>query len=259
MATYGTIGLVGNSAGVRIVALINPPIIRSAPMKAERHQGKHLKYLTVVPDDHDPEVNYPLVIMLHGFGANMQDLASLAPAIESAGYVYACPNAPISFDLGMGQVGYGWTPPRGEATAEDIQNAEGLLSGFFDEILAEYRVSARQALLLGFSQGGGMTYRCGLARPDVFAGLVALSASLPDPDELRAKLPEQRQQPIFIAHGRSDPMVSMESARNTRKFLEEEDYRLDYHEYDMGHEIPLPVLQDLIPWMTQVLPPFRRV
>ncbi len=228
-------------------------------MKYERHQGQDLEYLTVVPDNHASDVNYPLVVMLHGFGANMQDLAGLAPAIASEGYVYACPNAPIPFDLGPGQVGYGWTPPRGKATPEDIRHAEGLLGGFFDEILAQFQISSGQALLMGFSQGGGMTYRCGLSRPEVFAGLVALSASLPDPDVLRGRLPQRREQPIFIAHGRADPMGSMESARNTREFLEEEGYSPDYHEYDMGHEIPLPVLQDLIPWMTGLLPPYRSI
>ena len=91
-------------------------------MKTERHQGNHLKYLTLVPDDYQEDVAYPLVIMLHGFGANMEDLAGLAPAIETEGYVYACPNAPIPFDLGLGQVGYGWSPPRGQATSQDIQN-----------------------------------------------------------------------------------------------------------------------------------------
>ena len=228
-------------------------------MKFERHQGIDLEYLTVIPDNHSPDVSYPLVVMLHGFGANMQDLAGLAPAIESEGYVYACPNAPIPFELGLGQVGYGWMPPRGEATPEDIRHAEGLLSGFFDEIFPQFQISAGQALLMGFSQGGGMTYRCGLGRPEVFAGLVALSASLPDPDELRSRLPQHRGQPIFIAHGLADPMVSMDSARNTRKFLEDEGYHPDYHEYDMGHEIPLPVLQDLIPWMTGLLPPYRSI
>ena len=228
-------------------------------MKFERHQGKDLQYLTVIPDNHAPDIDYPLVVMLHGFGANMQDLAGLAPAIESEGYVYACPNAPIPFDLGPGQVGYGWFPPRGQATPEDIRHAEELVSGFFDEIFAQFRISSGQALLMGFSQGGGMTYRCGLGRPEIFAGLVALSASLPDPDELRGRLPQHREQPIFIAHGRADPMVSMESARNTRKFLLEEGYSPDYHEYDMGHEIPMPVLQDLIPWMTGLLPPYRSI
>ena len=64
-------------------------------MKFEQHQGKDLKYLTVVPDNHASDISYPLIVMLHGFGANMRDLAGLAPAIESEGYVYACPNGPI--------------------------------------------------------------------------------------------------------------------------------------------------------------------
>jgi phospholipase/carboxylesterase len=227
-------------------------------MKAEGHQGKHLTYLTVFPDDYDPELNYPLVIMLHGFGANMQDLAGLAPVMERQGYVYACPNAPIPFEIGPGMVGYGWMPPRGQTTPEDIKKAEILLSGFFDEVFEQMRVTPGQVILLGFSQGGGMTYRCGLGRPEVFAGLVALSASLPDPQELKPKLPAQRNQPIFVAHGRSDPLISMESAQATKKFLEEEGYQLNYHEYDMGHEIPPVVLRDLNPWLAKALPPLRK-
>lgn len=227
-------------------------------MKAEQHQGKHLTYLTVLPDDYDPQVSYPLVIMLHGFGANMQDLAGLAPTIETQGYIYACPNAPLPLDLGLGRLGYGWMPPRGEATPEDVQRAETLLTGFFDEVFEHLKVIPGQALLLGFSQGGGMTYRCGLSRPETFAGLVALSASLPDPDVLKGRLPAERKQPIFVAHGRFDPMVPMDNARATRKFLQSENYQIDYHEYDMGHEIPMQVLQDLIPWMVRQLPPVRQ-
>ena len=213
-------------------------------MKTERHEGNHLKYLTLLPDDYQEDVTYPLVIMLHGFGANMDDLAGLAPAIETEGYVYACPNAPIPFDLGLGQVGYGWSPPRGQATSQDIQNAESLLKGFFEEIFEIFEGSDGNAILLGFSQGGGMTYRCGIERPDTFKGLVALSAN--------------RDQPIFIAHGLSDAMVSMETARNTKQFLESEGYNPDYHEYAMGHEIPLVVMQDMIPWMLDILPPCRK-
>ena len=43
-------------------------------MRAEIHEGTGLKYITVVPDDHDPDSSYPLVIMLHGFGANSLDV-----------------------------------------------------------------------------------------------------------------------------------------------------------------------------------------
>ena len=226
-------------------------------MRGENHQGKELKYLTVLPDEYDPESRYPLVIMLHGFGANMQDLAGLAPAINSTGYVYACPNAPIAFDLGLGRAGYGWTSPRGEATPEEVVRAEDQLGEFFEEVFEQFYVALGQSILLGFSQGGGMTYRCGLSRADQFAGLVALSASLPDPQELESKLPDKRTQPIFIAHGLSDPLVSAESAVNARRFLDEAGYNPDYREYNMAHEISAEVLNDLVPWMAGVLPPLE--
>ena len=155
-------------------------------MRSEIHEGAGLQYITVVPDEYTPESSYPLVIMLHGFGANMQDLMGLAPAINPTGYVYACPNAPIPFQLGPGQTGFGWMTPRGGGTPEETENSVQLVGDFIDTIFEEFNVKPRQALLLGFSQGGGMTYRCGLSRADKFAGLVALSATLPEQDELAA-------------------------------------------------------------------------
>ena len=224
-------------------------------MQAEKHQGKGLEYLTVVPDDYDENRRYPLVIMVHGFGANMQDLAGLAPAINARGYVYACPNAPIAFDLGAGHAGYGWASPRGESTPEEYATAESLLGEFFDEVFQQFFVGPGNALLLGFSQGGGMTYRCGLTRPDTFAGLVALSATLPEKNILEERLPADRTQPIFIAHGLSDPLIPTETAQEAKAFLEGAGYSPEYHEYAMAHEISGEVLRDVVPWIAQVLPP----
>ena len=226
-------------------------------MQSEVRQGAGLKYLTVLPDGYDPEARYPLVIMLHGFGANMADLAGLAPAINSTGYVYACPNAPIAVDLGFGQVGYAWMSPRGQSTPEEIASAERLLREFFDEVLQEFQVAPERAVLLGFSQGGGMTYRCGLQRQDMFAGLAALSATFPDPGELEGRLPDARSQAIFIAHGRFDSMVSLDSGVRARRFLEAAGYSPEYHEYDMAHEIRPEVIDDLTSWLAAALPPLE--
>ena len=79
-----------------------------------------------------------------------------------------------------------------------------------------------------------MTYRCGLGRPDLFAGLVALSCSIRDQDGMRERLPEERAQPIFIAHGLRD---NIERAQSSRDFLVAEGYAPTYNEYDMAHEI----------------------
>ena len=143
----------------------------------------------------------------------MQDLASLAPAINREGYVYAYPQAPLGFQIGPGMIGYGWTPRGPEATIEDIQNAEQALDTFFVEIMEKYQVPSGNVILSGFSQGGGMTYRCGLRQPNLFAGLAVLSGTLPDTGSLRARLPEARNQPIFVAHGTVDAVLPIERGR----------------------------------------------
>lgn len=104
-----------------------------------------------------------------------------------------------------------------------------------------------------------MTYRCGLARPETFAGLVALSSMLPNSDTLEERLPKDRTQHIFIAHGLSDPLIPAETAQDAKAFLEGAGYSPEYHEYAMAHEISGEVLRDLVPWMTQVLPPLDNV
>ena len=224
-------------------------------MKGEMHEGPGLQYLTVLPDGYDPDASYPLVIMLHGFGANMQDLAGLAPAINSTGYVYACPNAPIPFNLGLGHAGFGWMTPRGGSPPEETANSQSLLFDFFDRVLEQFKVEPGNCLLLGFSQGGGMTYRCGLGRPSTFAGLAALSSVLPEAAELDPRLPAERTQPIFVAHGRYDQMIAESTAHAARGYLEGAGYSPEFHVYDMGHEISGEVIRDLVAWMNNVLPP----
>ena len=228
-------------------------------MQGEIHEGPGLKYLTVLPDGYDADASYPMIMMLHGFGANMHDLAGLAPAINPTGYVYACPNAPIPFNLGLGHAGFGWMTPRGGSTPEEVANSEKLLGDFFQEVTGKYNVEPGRSLLLGFSQGGGMTYRCGLGRADVFAGLAALSATLPGADELDHRLPaavdSKRSQPVFVAHGRYDQMIAESTAYAAKDYLEAAGYSPVFHVYDMGHEISGELLGDLVPWIESVLPP----
>ena len=94
-----------------------------------------------------------------------------------------------------------------------------------------------------------------MGRPDLFAGLVALSCSIRDQAEMRQQLPAERNQPIFIAHGLQD---NIEQARSSREFLEAEGYTPRYTEYNMGHEINQEVMGDLVPWIHGVLPPLQR-
>ncbi len=221
-------------------------------MKAFERMGRELPYIMVYPDDYRPELQYPLVVMLHGYGADMRDLASLSPAIDPQGYIYACPNAPLPVEIGPNMYGFSWTPPREEATEEDIAKAEKTLDDFFMEVMIEHRAPMGKAALLGFSQGGSMAYRRGLKMPQMFSGLVALSTWLPD--DAQEGLPEERSIPIFIGHGTHD-RVDISRARDAHRFLTQAGYKAEFHEYPMGHEINQQEINDMIPWLHRVLPP----
>lgn len=224
-------------------------------MEVQETQGKSLLYLTVLPNGYTPLRRYPLIVLLHGFGANMYDLAPLAPDISKTGYLYACPNAPIAVPSGAGRVGFGWTPPKGFQDPEAIRQAEELLDVFLAEVQEAYRVEPGKVLLVGFSQGGGLAYRYGLIRPQTFSGVVVLSSGLLGLTALAPQLPPERTLPLFIAHGVKDPGLPVESARRAHQQLEEWGYQPAYHEYNVGHEIAPELLEDLVPWVHRVLPP----
>ena len=223
-------------------------------MNAEVIEGGALDYVLATPDGFAPEASWPLVVLMHGFGANMYDLASLASAIDPAGYVYAFPNAPYQL-MGMG--GFSWAANRPGAVEPPgpAMSVDERLEAFLADVMQRTGVEAGNIVLGGFSQGGGQTLRHGLVRPETFAGLVVLSGFFRDHDEILPKLPADRSQPIFLAHGRQDPVVPLEQAHENRTFLEGAGYAPEYHEYDMQHSISQDVITDLVPWLHKVLPP----
>src|ERR687891_718229 len=203
-------------------------------MHTVARRGSTLEYLTVFPDQYQVDQTYPAIVCLHGFGADMRDLAGLAPAIDATGYLYICPNAPLTVSIGPGYTGRAWYEPGGNPSPAAMEQALMALDGVVRDVFAAYQVAAGQAILLGFSQGGAMTYRYGMLRPEMFAGLVILSGALRNPQALLPHLPARRDQRIFIAHGTHDPVVPIDLSRDAANFLAAQGYRPVYHEYSMG-------------------------
>lgn len=223
-------------------------------MEAKRFEGHGLRGLIVEPDEYDADREYPLLVLLHGFGSSMTDLTGLIPAIGRTEYLYVCPNAPISLDLGGGQVGYAWANLYGDSYEREAEAAEESLMDFLEEVEDWYGVRQGRIILGGFSQGGMMAYRVGLPRPETFAGLFALSARVMAPDGLRRQLPPYRDQPIFMSHGTQDTMIPVEEGRESYRLLRAWGYAPEYREYEMGHQIMQEVIDDLAGWFNSVTP-----
>ena len=218
-------------------------------MREKIFEGGGLKYLVLEPDGYEEGREYPVVILMHGYGSSMSDLAALCPIIDRKGYLYVCPNAPIRIDVGPGMEGYSWMPLGDEGWLTDDVGAEEKLDEMFEEIKDRYKVGSRRVILGGFSQGGMMSYWWGLRNHDLFGGLIALSSRVPDPGSLKERLPSKHDQSIFVAHGTEDTMISVDNARDSVRFLEMEGYKPEYKEYAMGHQITEQVLEDLVSWI----------
>lgn len=167
---------------------------------------------------------------LHGWGANAQDLAGLAPYLRLKHYQYLFPNGPMPHPQVPG--GRMWY---------DLETGAGLTEG--REQLTRWLQSLAGAtpfektVLAGFSQGGAMTLDVGTHLP--LAGLIVLSGYL-HPLDVRS-LPTTFP-PILMVHGRQDMVVPLTAAQHARDTLLQAGATVQYHELDMGHEIQPQVL-----------------
>jgi len=219
-------------------------------LKSTRIDGPTLKHLVIYPDNYVSTKLYPIVILLHGFGSNMHDLAAMAPHIDDKNYIYACPNAPLNVDLGLGRRGFAWASIGTPVSKNEYLNSQDILLSFIEELTDSLGTPKNQVILGGFSQGAMMTYRLGIPRPKYFAGLVALGGLLEAEFVPVNKTFVAKEQPIFIAHGTLDTVIPIESARTAKSRLEQVGFRPTYKEYPISHAINHDILNDLSSWLS---------
>ena len=211
------------------------------PVSQKPIEDLSLRYL--VSDAGTTEL--PLVVMLHGRGADMHDLADLAPMLAEPGscrIVFA--NAPRPFEAYPGMT-FGWTwfdgwPPERQSVAASRE----VLLEFLGEVTARYPTS--KLILSGFSQGAMMSLDVGL-RADV-AGIIAMSGGLYELD-----LPQLTPRPVFIAHGTLDDVVPVSYARRARHVLEEHGFDVEFHEYPMGHQVVMEEIEAVRRFLARVI------
>jgi phospholipase/carboxylesterase len=157
-----------------------------------------------------------LVVLLHGYGANGEDLIALGDAWSGSlpRAVFVAPDAPRTIPGMVG--GLEWFPLTLRNPHEywrGVRTAEPLLHGFLDAELARYRLAANRLVLVGFSQGSMLALHVGLRRPGAPAGIVAYSGLLAGPEHLAQAM---SRPPVLLVHGEADdliPVAALEAAR----------------------------------------------
>jgi len=208
------------------------------------------------------------IIWLHGLGADGEDFVPIAEELELPVAVrYIFPHAPMRpVTINGGYVMRAWYDILvGAASAElsasigKNEDAAGIIAAQADieKLIAQERqrgIPAKNIFLAGFSQGGAVALYTGLRHREVLGGILALSSYLPLAGTTSAEASGlARNTPIFMAHGRDDPVIPYGLGKASAEELVQRGYTLAWHEYAMPHSVCPEELQDIEQWLVQRL------
>lgn len=221
-------------------------------MKGFWEEAAGLKYVQVDPDEASTDT--PVIIAIHGRGADATDLASLAQEIGPEQYRWILPQGPRPVNVGMGYMGWAWYE-LDEHQAETVVDSRDKLATFVDYVLAELNAPREKSIILGFSQGSVMAMHVGLSSEKPFAGVVVMSGHLPAAEALIPILPERRDRSVLMVHGTEDPTLTIDRGRRVREILEAGGLKPEYHEFRMGHQITPESLAVVRDYIVRTAPP----
>jgi phospholipase/carboxylesterase len=202
------------------------------------------------------------VIVMHGLGADGNDFVPIANELDLSpvGPVrFVFPNAPVIPVTVNG--GY-QMPAWYDIAAADLgmrEDEAGLRrsQAAIEALIANEKargIAPDRIVVAGFSQGCAMALMTGLRHTERLAGIVGLSGYLPIAATTAAERhAANHETPVFLAHGRQDPVVPLARALQSREALTALGHTVEWHEYPMAHSVCMEEIADLNRFLLRVL------
>lgn len=201
------------------------------------------------------------VIWLHGLGADGHDFEPIVPQLSAASarpvrFVFPhAPVRPVTINGGMSMRAWydilGMSIDRNQDQA-GIEASVAAVDHLIEAQLAS-GIAPERLVLAGFSQGGAIALRCGLARATPLAGIVALSCYLLGAEQLRDwAAPESARVPVFLGHGNHDPVVPPALGQDAADRLEQAGYPVRWLTWPMPHSVSLDEVRAIDQWLEEV-------
>ena len=209
----------------------------------------NLHYLVQEPKvKHDKN---PLLLLLHGYGSNEEDLFSFASELPNDSYVISV-RAP--YDLQP--YGHAWYAIHFDADenkfSDNVQAKQSveIIASFIDEIVKQYPIDTENVTLIGFSQGAILSYATALTYPEKVTKVVALSGYFNQeilPEVIDTKAISHLK--FFVSHGSVDQVIPVDWARKAKPALENLGLEVEYQEYPIGHGVSPKNFYDFKNWL----------
>ena len=199
---------------------------------------------------------HPTLILLHGRGADEEDLIGLSSSLDPRLLILSA-RAPFPFPYGGG---YTWYDVGEVGTPEPgmFKTSYDKLSAFVHDAVAKYPVDRQNVFLLGFSMGTVMSYSMALTQPELFRGVIANSGYVPEGTHLTLQWNAIASLEFFVAHGTMDPVIPVQCARRAKELLTAAQAKFTYKEYPIAHQISEESLTDAAGWLQQRLHPLHK-
>jgi phospholipase/carboxylesterase len=193
----------------------------------------------------------PLILLLHGYGSNEEDLFSFAAELPDEYYIVAA-RAPYNLQYGS----YAWYAINFDADQNKFSDndqaiiSRDLIAKFIDELTANYPIDATNVTLISFSQGTILSYAVALSHPEKVQRVVAMSGYI-NPEILEENYLKNsfNNLKIFASHGTVDQVIPVEWGRKAKPFLENLGISITYKEYPIGHGVSPQNFYDFKNWL----------
>ena len=193
----------------------------------------------------------PLLLLLHGYGSNEQDLFSFAAELPEEYYIVSV-RAPYNLQYGS----YAWYAINFDADLNKFSDndqariSRDLIAKFIDELIDKYPIDATNVTLIGFSQGTILSYAVALSHPEKVQRVVAMSGYI-NPEILEDNYLKNSfsNLKVFASHGTADQVIPVEWGRKAKPFLENLGIETTYKEYPVGHGVSPQNFYDFKNWL----------
>jgi len=204
-------------------------------------------------------------IILHGFGADMNDLAPLHSYLDPAGrFNWIFPNGIETVPIGPHVTGRAWFPIRMaeiEAAAmrgDVVDFAEVCPPGLLEAetrlktLIKTLRIDSKDLVLGGFSQGAMMTCQIALTLPDDIAGMMLFSGNCINFQVWSENAARHKNIPFIQSHGQEDPILGFKYAQRLHAMLTGAGLKGQFIPFKGFHEIPLPVIKEAAKFLEKI-------
>lgn len=202
------------------------------------------------------------IIWLHGLGADGHDFEGIVPELQlpaDSHIRFVFPHAPYRpITLNNGYVMRGWYDIASlefghQEDDMGIRESADLLEQLIDQEISR-GISPQNIILAGFSQGGAIVLHTGLRHRQTLGGIMALSTYVPLANTLNLEASaENRQTPIFMAHGLQDEIINYKYGAQSRILLQQAGYPVEGHDYPMGHSVCIDEIRDIRHWLMTII------